>query len=53
MSQDATVQRHLWDSETIDTDAHTDVDKYTEMDIINNMVRSNDAEEVLMSKRCW
>ena len=53
ISQDATVQRNLWDSEeTIDTDAHTDVDKYIEMHI-NNMMRSNDAEEVMMSKRCW
>ena len=51
ISQDATVQRNLWDSETIDTDAHTDVDKYIEMHI--NMMRSNDAEEVMMSKRCW
>jgi len=33
ISQDATVQRHFWDSETIDTDAHMDVDKYIEMDI--------------------
>ena len=54
ISQDATIQRNLWDSEeTIDTDAHTDVDKYKEMNIINNMMRSNDAEEVMMSKRCW
>jgi len=54
ISQDATIQRNLWDSEeTIDTDAHTDVDKYIEMNIINNMMRSNDAEEVMMSKRCW
>ena len=53
ISQDATVQRNLWDSEeTIDTDAHTDVDKYIEMHI-KNMMRSNDAEEVMMSKRCW
>ena len=53
ISQDATIQRNLWDSEeTIDTDAHTDVDKYIEMHI-NNMMRSNDAEEVMMSKRCW
>ena len=28
MAQDATVQRHVWDSETIDTDAHMDVDIY-------------------------
>ena len=52
ISQDATVQRNLWESETIDTDAHTDVDKYIEMHI-KNMMRSNDAEEVMMSKRCW